>query len=129
MKSSNLDFEIVTLVTSRDTVIYAYAADREYDPSFLGYARLARSSWTKSPYSDALEMAELMVRPEHRRHGVATAIFRRAHSWSIENKYPMLMVTAYSPNTAAVKFYESLGLHPHYLTYDTFWKPPQQEDQ
>jgi GNAT superfamily N-acetyltransferase len=123
---SSEDFELVTLATGTQTLIYAFPrVRREDDPVYLGYAMVAPSSWSRSPYRDAAELVELVVRKGHRRRGVGTALFRRAHSWTLDRGYPMLMVTAYSVNAGACRFYESLGLRPHYVTYDTFWQPPE----
>lgn len=90
-----------------------------------GHAVLTPSTWGKSPYIGAMELSTLAVKAPHRRQGVGTALVRRAFAWSDAHGYSMTMVTAYALSEGAIAFYRSLGLHPHYITFDTYWTPPQ----
>lgn len=126
--SSQREFEIVTVRTGLQALFVAVPLDRQGGQ--CGAALLNPSTWDRPPYAGAMELVSLRVEEAWRRRGVGTALVRAAFAWSKAQGYPMTMVTAYALNAPAIAFYRSLGLHPHYITFDDFWRPePMNEEQ
>lgn len=118
-------YSVIVTHRTAETLFLAIPDDRSV--SHYGFAKLVPSTWRKSPYLDAMELESLEVGKDYRRQGVASRLVRTAFAWSTENGHLMTMVTAYVLNTGAIAFYESLGMRPHYVTFDTFWHPPEEK--
>jgi len=59
-----------------------------------------------------LHVADFFVREEHRRRGVGTALMQEAHRIARERGASRLFWTVWEKNTAALRFYASLGAAP-----------------
>jgi GNAT superfamily N-acetyltransferase len=62
-------------------------------------------------------LTELYVRPQFRRHGVASALIHRAESLAREQGATELLLFTGRQNMQAQAFYERLGFESRYVTY------------
>ena len=61
--------------------------------------------------ADEIEILNLGVDPNERRHGVAKALLRAAFGWGVENHSRQAFLEVRASNSVAVQFYESFGFH------------------
>ncbi|MGB3312072.1 MAG: GNAT family N-acetyltransferase [Nodosilinea sp.] len=54
----------------------------------------------------------LYVTPDHRRHGIATALLTVAHHWAMQQGHQQISLQVFSDNRAAQALYASLGYQP-----------------
>ena len=73
----------------------------------VGVARLA-------VVDEHLHVARLLVRPEHRRRGVASALMRGATEWARERDARWCVLQVAERNVAAAGLYRRLGSRPHH---------------
>ncbi len=57
----------------------------------------------------------LYVAPEHRRHGIATALLAVAHRWAQQQGHRQISLQVFSDNQAAQALYTHLGYQPEAL--------------
>jgi ribosomal-protein-alanine acetyltransferase len=61
--------------------------------------------------ADEIEILNLGVDPNERRHGVAKALLKAAIAWGVENHARQAFLEVRASNSVAVQFYESFGFH------------------
>lgn len=59
--------------------------------------------------ADEIEILNLGVDPNQRRHGVAKALLKAAFAWGAENHARQAFLEVRASNSAAIQFYESFG--------------------
>jgi len=59
--------------------------------------------------ADEIEILNLGVAPDARRHGIATALLKAAMSWGTENHAQKVFLEVRVSNSAAIRFYERAG--------------------
>jgi GNAT superfamily N-acetyltransferase len=74
-----------------------------------------------TPYVRAREarLNSLWVRPEHRGSGLGALLVDEFFAWAREIGAPYVIVTAYTANSSAQRFYERQGFRPHTVTLRT----------
>lgn len=65
------------------------------------------------------ELDTLYVRPQARRHGIGTALYRAAAAWAKAQGCDALELMTLGKNTAARRFYERLGLRERRIIMST----------
>lgn len=61
--------------------------------------------------ADEIEILNLGVDPNERRHGVAKALLKAAFAWGAENQARQAFLEVRASNSGAIQFYESFGFH------------------
>jgi ribosomal-protein-alanine acetyltransferase len=59
--------------------------------------------------SDEIEILNLGIAPDARRHGIATALLKAAMAWGTENHAQKAFLEVRVSNSAAIQFYERAG--------------------
>jgi Acetyltransferases len=81
----------------------------------MGFAQLEiqerKANAFKKP-SRKIHVHQLVVLPQHRRKGIATALMNKVHEYGAEQGITQIDLTVWDRNTEAIEFYKSLGYKP-----------------
>lgn len=99
---------IAGLAADPDALLLAAVADGTVTGHLVGYFQPASQMWAGA----RAELVSMYVMPDLRRKGVGSRLAADFAAWARERGATRLHVTAYTANTAAVRFYRRHGYAP-----------------
>ena len=87
--------------------------------TILGFAHITESKTLPHPpivQHSYATVVDLMVRPDRRRRGVATALLAACKTWAAARKLEYLELKVLTENRDAIKLYEKTGFTPAHQT-------------
>ena len=87
----------------------------------FGVAHITTGAVRAAVVDDLLHISRLMVRPEHRRRGLATALMAACGPWAAERGATRCVLQVSVDNAPALALYQALGFQEHHRY--RYWVP------
>lgn len=103
-----------TDVISKSETAVSFVADSDSEIAGLVEVRIADRPGAHSMLRPrVMATVDIVVAPDHRRKGVASALMEQAESWALSQGADYLMLDMLRANESAAAFYRALGFEDH----------------